>query len=195
VKECDDYLAKAESCPATRAAAGAQRTAWTEAVKNPAAKPGVATNCRAALDAFLAAGACIGLTQWLAVRETEARNSLGQIARDVNDAFAKSGRICASATVPVPADRRAVSGRKYQSSAGDWSTATPNTAVGWYCLKFELDGPQSYQYEYEATPTSFVARAHGDLNGNGVFSTFAISGRVVDGALRMDPLSETNPDE
>lgn len=56
--------------------------------------------------------------------------------------------------------------------------------------------PQSYQYRYEATPSSFLAGGRGDLNGDGKFSDFTLEGRVEAGRLRLSPqISETDPEE
>jgi len=54
VKECDDYLAMA----AMKSSLATQKAAWTEAAKNPQAKAGLATGCKAALDALVSSGAC-----------------------------------------------------------------------------------------------------------------------------------------
>ena len=72
---------------------------------------------------------------------------------------------------------------------------------GWACLRFSMDGPQYYQYEYDATATSFSAIAHGDLNGNTVESTFTLAGSVVEDTtgefvVTVAPsISEVNPEE
>jgi hypothetical protein len=88
-----------------------------------------------------------------------------------------------------------ISGRKYQSTASEWAVDTDRNA-GFACLKFEMSFPQYFQYEYEATETSFVARAYGDMNGDGVFSTFELKGELVGDRLVIAPnLLETNPDE
>ena len=64
VKECDDYLAKADSCykdpsmAAMKSSLATQKAAWTEAAKNPQAKAGLANGCKAALDALVSSGAC-----------------------------------------------------------------------------------------------------------------------------------------
>jgi hypothetical protein len=59
VKECDDYIAKFNSCykdPTAKAAAqpglDAMKQAWTAAAKDPATKAGLAASCKAALDSF-----------------------------------------------------------------------------------------------------------------------------------------------
>jgi hypothetical protein len=63
-------------------------------------------------------------------------------------------------------------------------------------LRFEMSAPQYYQYVYEATPSSFVAQAHGDLDGNAVFSTFAARGTVSGDRVVLAPtLDETDPEE
>jgi type IV pilus assembly protein PilA len=134
-------------------------------------------------------------------KSAEAKNALGQIARDAVNAYEKetlSGetrRVCPSATTRVPADRNMVSGRKYQSSAAEWQVDQARDA-GFACLKFEMTAPQYFQYEYEATRSGFIARAYGDQNGDGVFSTFEIKGQVVGERLVISPsILETNAGE
>jgi hypothetical protein len=59
-----------------------------------------------------------------------------------------------------------------------------------------MTAPQYYQYVYEATPTSFSVRAHGDINGNGKFSTFEIKGNLVGDRIVVAPsIEETDPEE
>jgi type IV pilus assembly protein PilA len=153
----------------------------------------------------LAVTSIYGTRKYIANAKTaEAKNSLGQIAKDAvtayeGDALSLDGnvkrRLCPSASAAVPADRKAVSGKKYQSSTSDWQKDRDKNA-GFACLQFEMSAPQYFQYEYEATGTGFVARAHGDLNGDGVFSTFEITGTLVDGRLMVSPtIAETDPGE
>src|SRR5579871_6634216 len=118
--------------------------------------------------------AIYGVRKYIANAKTaEARNTLVQIGHDAVAAYESDPdhHLCASASTPVPADRSFVSAKKYQSAAADWNVDKATNA-GFYCLKFSLSYPQYYQYEYVATSTGFVARAHGDLNGDGTFSTF-----------------------
>ena len=154
---------------------------------------------------ILAVLSIYGTRKYIANAKTaEARNSLGQIAKDAAVAYEREElssdgtvvhRICPSASSPVPADRATISARKYQSSTSDWEVDKAKSA-GFACLRFEMSAPQYYQYEYIATATGFIARAHGDLNGDGVFSTFEIRGEVQDGQLRIAPtILETNPEE
>jgi type IV pilus assembly protein PilA len=52
---------------------------------------------------------------------------------------------------------------------------------GWTCLKFNVGEPQYYAYQHVSnsstgTAASYTASAYGDLDGNGVQSTFELSG-------------------
>jgi hypothetical protein len=92
-----------------------------------------------------------------------------------------------------------VQGKKYQSSPAEWKAGDATT--GWQCLKFEINAPQYYMYSYGAPTTTgngatFTATANGDLNNDGTFSTFTMSGSVASGALLLAPtVAETNADE
>jgi type IV pilus assembly protein PilA len=160
-----------------------------------------------------------GTRKYLANAKTaEARNALGQIAKDAAMAYeagdetlapsnpaaghGKSAhRLCPTASAPVPASIALVRGRKYQSSPSDWE-ADKATNAGFYCLKFSMDMPQYYQYSYTsrgvASPgDGFAGTAHGDLNGDGVTSEFTIMGQIgPGGALSIAPnLLEKDPEE
>ncbi len=71
-------------------------------------------------------------------------------------------------------------GRKCPPSPAQWTLTT------WDQLKFAVDDPHYYQYEYESTGTAgagpgsrFTARALGDLDCDGVLSTFEMTGEWV----------------
>ena len=55
------------------------------------------------------------------------------------------------------------------------------TKEPWRSLKFSMDDPHSYRYEYEVAVDgrSFSARALGDLDCDGVYSTFEMVGDVA----------------
>ena len=155
---------------------------------------------------ILATLSIYGTRKYIANAKTaEAKYTLGQLAKDAATAYEGEPlpvggaehvrKLCASASAPVPADPLAVRGKKYQSAAADWQRDAANDA-GFACLRFEMTSPQYFQYEYESTPTSLVARAHGDLNGDGKRSTFEIRGQVVDGRVMLAPtILETDPEE
>jgi hypothetical protein len=64
-----------------------------------------------------------------------------------------------------------------------------------------MQDPQYYMYGYSAPLTTgsganFVATANGDLNGDGVLSTFTMTGSVVSNTMNLAPtVAETNPEE
>ena len=66
---------------------------------------------------------------------------------------------------------------------GTWDHPT------WRALEFRFDGPHYYAFAFQSTNkpagASFVARAHGDLDGDGLYSTFEI--RAPTGPRRDPP--------
>jgi type IV pilus assembly protein PilA len=168
-----------------------------------------------AIVGILSVLAIYGVRKYIANAKTaEARNSLGQIAKDAataverekgTDAIITPGNtsnlmrsFCASAAHKVPTGSPPA-GQKYQSSGTEWTSDV--ATAGWTCLKFSMDEPQYYQYEYIGTtdPNSggFNANAYGDLNGDGAkFSTFALTGVSQSGTVAISPnIVETNPEE
>lgn len=167
-----------------------------------------------AIIGILAALAVFGVRKYLANAKTaEARNSLGQMAKDAVTAFDKEGmaatvlalggsatvnhRLCGTATM-VPAAVPAAA--KYQSSPADWKTGDKDN--GWSCLKFSMQDPQYFAYNYTSAATNtFICQANGDLDGDSTSSTFrmygatstASSGGTV--AIYAPNIDEVLPDE
>jgi type IV pilus assembly protein PilA len=172
-----------------------------------------------AIVGILAVLAIYGVRKYLANAKTaEARNSLGQMAKDAATAYEKesmagavlgqghtatmSRSLCGSANAAVPP--AAPAGAKYQSAPIDWAPAADVTAnKGFPCLKFSMDEPQYYSYNYvltgsgSGTGDSFTATANGDLNGDGVPSTFTLLGAIGAGfVLNTAPnITEIAPEE
>jgi type IV pilus assembly protein PilA len=176
-----------------------------------------------AIVGILAVLAIYGVRKYLANAKTaEARNSLGQLAKDQAAEYEKesmaatvlpqgssaalSRALCASdpsGATGVPAVT-AVAGKKYQSNATDWNQgATANPPSGFACLKFTMDAPQYYSYSFLSSGTTgiagntFTAAANGDLNGDSVLSTFSITGAINSNfILNIAPnMLEVNPEE
>jgi type IV pilus assembly protein PilA len=168
-----------------------------------------------AIIGILAVLAIYGVRKYIANAKTaEARNSLGQIAKDAATAAEREKgtqpilnpgstsalfrSFCTSATA-VPTSVTMVQAQKYQSQVSDWKSGSETG--GWQCLKFSLEEPQYYQYNYTSANTSavsgsFEADAYGDLNGNGVTSDFTIIGSATSGAITISPnIQEVNPEE
>lgn len=71
-------------------------------------------------------------------------------------------------------------GEATTDAVGTWDHAT------WRKLDFEWSVPHYFSFAFESRnavgKAVFHARAHGDLDGDGVWSTFAIAGESIDGA-------------
>jgi hypothetical protein len=70
-------------------------------------------------------------------------------------------------------------GKKEVDPPGTWDHPT------WKALAFRAapEGvPHAYSFSFESTGTAFVAQARGDLDGDGVLSTFEIRGSTAAGA-------------
>lgn len=127
----------------------------------------------------------------LNAKSAEARNGVAMIAKRAAEQYEETHRVCPSASRAVPPVAAQIASRKYMSTTSEWEGDE-----GWACLRFAMTTPQYYQYRYEATETGFRASAHGDLDGDGILSTFALTGQVVDGKLVIAPsIDETNPEE
>ena len=175
-----------------------------------------------AIIGILAVLAIYGVRKYLANAKTaEARNSLGEIGKDQSAEFEKSrwpvrpsGRAARrayrdrSAQAPPRTSRRPSApsrGQKYQSSqvaGADWNKDESTAGVGFACLKYTMDAPQYYMYGVVSTTPgaaggTFVATANGDLNGDGVPSTFQLKGVIQTSmTFSLAPnLIEINPEE
>jgi len=100
-----------------------------------------------------------------------------------------------SSRAAVPADEAAVRGKRFQSGVGDWSSSP------WLEMGFKIMTPQYYAYSFESQgsgPTAqATAVAHGDLDGNGVKSTF-IATAAPDGSQTAKvgkSVQQIEPDE
>ena len=169
-----------------------------------------------AIIGILAALAIYGVTKYVKNAKTaEAREALGRMGKDANAVYEResmtsavmnlgtstgiSRRLCASATAVPSTVPKA---QKFQSSPSLWGGSA---TAGWQCLKFSMNDPQYFQYDYQATnPTqddgSFSCLAHGDLDGDGTASTFFMAGGIKsDGkkkaAVLAPNLGEINPEE
>ncbi len=160
--------------------------------------------------------AIYGVRQYVFNAKTaEARNAVGQMAKDAKAAYERdstapfilplgtsagvANNLCTSASVSVPADKSSVAGQKYQSAPSEWNAdvAVPNK--GFACLRFAMSDPQYFMYDYAGTAGTagtFVAMGMGDLNGDGITSTFSLRGEVTGGVVYVAPtFSEFRPTE
>lgn len=169
-----------------------------------------------AIVGVLAALAIYGVRKYvLNAKTAEARNALGQMAKDAITAYTRErinpdllslgdttgvvNVMCESA-VAIPASLDSIKGQKYQSSPKEW------VGSGWECLRFSMVDPQYYQYNYVALGNrtdegdAFTAVAVGNLDGDEAMARFEMRGQ-----LKADPqdlvivlapnLVEINPGE
>jgi type IV pilus assembly protein PilA len=168
-----------------------------------------------AIVATLAFLAVYGVRKYLTDSKTaEARNSLGVIAKNASAAYDREATtatilaagtaltvghsLCASASATVPSTASKVKGAKYQSASADWAPSADVAAnAGFPCLKFTMDDPQAFVYGYTRNSAAqYTATANGDQNGDGVWSTFSITGAVRNGVLNNAPnITAVNEDE
>jgi hypothetical protein len=108
-------------------------------------------------------------------RFVEPTEGLARIG-EASIAFAeKNGRFPESAPLTPASPPR---GKKEADPPGTWDAPT------WNALGFRPapEGtPHAYSFSYESNGTTFVARARGDLDGDGVLSTFEIRGVIRPG--------------
>ncbi len=170
-----------------------------------------------AIIGVLAALAVYGVSRYVSnAKSAEARGALGAMAKGQVSAFngekmagaslalgssVGSGRVlCPAAPASVPAAPPAA--QKYQSSPANWNDAS------WTCLNFSMEQAQYFAYNFTsnmagttaANGETFQALAQGDLDGDGVTSTFVLGGTVrASGTalvLAVDPaITETLPSE
>jgi len=82
---------------------------------------------------------------------------------------------------------------KYPASVATWSTD-----ANWSAIGFSLDSAHYYQYQspgitaVAGDATAFTARAMGNLDGDGTYSTFQRLGSTAGGELQGSNISITN---
>jgi type IV pilus assembly protein PilA len=160
-----------------------------------------------AIVGVLAALAIYGVRKYLLNSKTaEVRNAVGQMAKDAKAAYEResmpsdilkgglsatvSNNLCTDASKTVPVDKAGIAGKKYQSAATDWTADELIFGKGFSCLHFSMSDPQYYMYDYKGTAgatQAFTAAGYGDLNGDGVTSSFQILGAVTGGIVFVSP--------
>ncbi len=151
-----------------------------------------------------------GFSRYMSSAKTaEAVNAVGQLSASAVSAYERetmiagspsvSHGLCDSASRPVPQQTAAIAARKYMSSPSDWQFDRA-AEKGFYCLRFTMDIPQYYQYDYQRSGGpggSFKAIARGDLDGDGALSEFSQEGRADgSGGVKVShPIRQVDPTE
>jgi type IV pilus assembly protein PilA len=164
-----------------------------------------------AIVGVLAALAIFGVRRYLLTsKAAEAKETLGTLARAgasayeretyANELLPQGGianvsmhTLCLSAAAFVPL--LPPKNKKYQPITADGQDFnTGDQITGWKCLKFGMSKPIYYSYGYHqgtapcgspATAAGFEACAHGDLDGNGILSTFARGADIKNGSVKL----------
>lgn len=109
-------------------------------------------------------------------RIAEAAMSLAEAAPAGSAAFPESAPL-----TPAEVPR----GVRAEDPPGAWEHPS------WKALGFEFDHPHAFSFAFESTlgsaESKFRATAHGDLDGDGVTSTFEVEGRADSTGARIMP--------
>jgi type IV pilus assembly protein PilA len=150
-----------------------------------------------AIIGILATLAIYGVKTYMTNAKTgEAKGNIGRLGKDAAAAYEKENmaaamltaggsvaavhQLCPSgAAIPAAVPK----GQKTQPDPTAWQGA------GWSCLKFAVNSPVYYQYQYtKDSDSAFTASAKGDLDGDGaVYSTWSLKGELLSGAMRLAP--------
>lgn len=131
-------------------------------------------------------GICGGVSMRVYVdraKTMEARRSLRTIADLAKQAYDRDGKLCASASSPVPAEMPP--SRKYTVSADEYARDAAAHA-GFACLGFEGPPISYFQYSYIATAEGFTATARGKVHDDDRESVLTATGTLDEhGVLRL----------
>jgi type II secretory pathway pseudopilin PulG len=90
---------------------------------------------------------------------------------------------------PNPAQGECKSGQSLAITAQEWQVP------GWTAVHFAPEGQLFYRYRTTATADTFTIEATGDLDCDGTFSTFRMTGKVANGNLEFGELDRENESE
>ncbi|MCA9527051.1 MAG: hypothetical protein KC549_12235, partial [Myxococcales bacterium] len=117
-------------------------------------------------------------------KSSEARMEVRRLGMAAMAYYAEFGKLPEPAP-PTPAEIPCGSGDRKPAAPDLWAHPA------WQALSFATPDHPRYQYSFVTSPTGFTARALGDLDCDGVLSTFEVSGEVRDGELSLTPGIQT----
>lgn len=116
-----------------------------------------------------------------ASRFVEPEDGLKRLAASAVAYAERTGRFPDTVALTPPTPPK---GKKEADPPGTWDDPT------WRDLDFRAapEGvPHAYSFSFESTASTFVARARGDLDGDGVLSTFEVKGSFAAGKPQIEP--------
>ena len=130
------------------------------------------------------------IRSWHASRLAEPLEGLQLIARRAADLADSAPQLQAFPESAPLTPAKVPRGELVTDPPGTWSHPS------WRLLAFSVETPHAFSFEFTtknaADVSTFVAAAHGDLDGDGVQSTFQLSGSVRPGAAPVTLPIEVN---
>jgi Tfp pilus assembly protein PilE len=113
-------------------------------------------------------------------KQSEAALLLNKIGKNAKRAYAETGKYPAGRSPLTPAQPCCGQPNNHCPAAPSLYAANPV----WAALDFQIDEPTLFQYSYSATADGqrFIAKAVGDLDCDGVFITYELTGTVSNGS-------------
>jgi prepilin-type N-terminal cleavage/methylation domain-containing protein len=117
-------------------------------------------------------------------KKTEASLQLNKIGKNAKRTYAESSSYVTGTAATLPA-RPGGPGGCCGGTLNNHCAANPvsfNSDPVWKQLDFQIDEPSLFYYDYNgASPTTFTARATGDLDCDGVEIVYTLTGTAVNG--------------
>jgi type II secretory pathway pseudopilin PulG len=123
-------------------------------------------------------------------KRPEAALQLNKLGKNAKRVYAETSRYPAGSAPLTPAQPCCGQPTNHCAAVPALYAANP----AWQALDFQIDEPTLFQYSYRASADgqSFVAKAVGDLDCDGVFITYELTG-TVDGGIPSVRLTEPAP--
>ena len=112
-------------------------------------------------------------------KKTEAALQLNRIAKNAKRAYAENGKYPAGSAPLTPSQPCCGQPNNHCAAVPQLYASSPV----WTALDFQISEPTLFQYSYRGSPDgqSFVAKAVGDLDCDGTFITYELTGSAANG--------------
>ena len=116
-------------------------------------------------------------------KKTEASLQLNKIGKNSKRVYAETSSYVTGTATELPG-KPGTGGCCGGTGGTNKCAAVPNSFAGdpvWKNLDFQIDEPTLFYYDYTGTPTTFTAKATGDLDCDGVEIVYSLAGTAVNG--------------